>query len=96
MDVIHSELVKLHTLSGPQQGKWPSISSSIDSLLADLRDAKEQLQAETESPQVVATNMRQTVEDRKKAIDERQKEIYNSLNRLAKSLDNVHICLLCR
>jgi len=87
MDAIHSELAKLHTLSGTQQGKWPSISSSIDSLLVDLRDARGKFQTEQEPPQVVALNIRQTVEDRKKAIDERQKEIYNSLNRFAKSLD---------
>jgi len=87
MDAVRSELAKLHTLSGPQQGKWSSISDSIDSLLFELRDAKDQLQSGLESPHVVATNVRQAVEARKKAIDERQKEIYNSQNRLAKNLD---------
>jgi predicted nucleic acid-binding Zn-ribbon protein len=94
MDAVHSELAKLRTLSSQAQGKWPSIPSSLDSLISDLRAAKQKLQSEQASPSDVAVNVKQAVEDRKKAVDERQKEIYNSLNRLAKNLDKVYSSLL--
>jgi E3 ubiquitin-protein transferase RMND5 len=96
MDSVHAELVKLHTLSGPGQGKWPSITNSLDSLLDDLRTAKERLlQASGEwTPTIVSESTLHVVEGKKKAVDERQKEVYNCINRLAKNLDKVRCAFL--
>ena len=85
MDAVCSELAKLDALSGQEQGKWPSIISSLDALLDDLRRAKESIQPST----LVANQVLHVTEERKKAVDERQKEVYNCLNRLARGLDKV-------
>jgi hypothetical protein len=89
MDVVYTELAKLHTLSGAEQSKWPSITSSLDLLLADLRKAKEKLHANVGTPQSITSDVLHDIEERKKAIDDRQKEVYNCLNRLSKGLDKV-------
>jgi hypothetical protein len=88
MESVKVELAKLRTLSAAEQSKWPPITESIDSLLSELRAAKEKLHA-GETPHQITTSIQHSVEGRKKAVDERQKEIYNSLNRLAKGLDKV-------
>ncbi|SRR5258707_1170983 len=70
------------------KAKSLSIPKSLDGLLGALTDAKCQL-ASGVSPDVVKDSLGKVVEDRKKDIDERQKEIYNSLGRIGKSLDKV-------
>jgi hypothetical protein len=79
--LLHSELAKLQGLTGAGKSKWPSISDSLDSIIATLEAAKVAPSASTVK----------TLEQQKKCIDERQKEIYNSINRVGKALDKVRI-----
>lgn len=95
-DPILKELDKLeflfHTASTPPRSsikaKSPSIPSSLDALLASLHDAKRQL-ASGASPGEVGGRLSKVIDEKKKDIDERQKEIYNSLGRIGKTLDKV-------
>lgn len=96
-DAILKELDKLEflfhgTSDAPNvpsfKSKSSSIPKSLDGLLGVLTDAKSQL-ASGVSPDAVKDSLGKVVEDRKKDIDERQKEIYNSLGRIGKSLDKV-------
>ncbi|KLO18529.1 ubiquitin-protein ligase E3 [Schizopora paradoxa] len=63
-----------------------SIEESLDGLLASLRDVKERLEAGTASEEDVA-NVCKIIEERKKEVDERQKEIYSTLGKVGKALD---------
>jgi hypothetical protein len=88
MDGPLKELSKLEKLtSGPLKGKV-SISDSLDSLLQSLREAKDAIQPGTVSPDLLL-QLSQTVDVKKKEVDERQKEVYNSVSRLGKALDKV-------
>lgn len=101
LDQIHGmeaplkELAKLEKLTEKTsaKSKSPSISDSLDSLLQSLRDTKERLEAGTDT-QDTFTQLASTVEQRKKEVDDRQKEIYSSLSRFGKALDKVstHQC----
>ncbi|KZP24842.1 hypothetical protein FIBSPDRAFT_918682 [Athelia psychrophila] len=88
MDGPLKELVKLEKLTdnGSGKGKSASIGTSLDSLLQSLRDVKDRLEAGTETGDTFS-QLSKTVETRKKEVDERQKEIYNSLSRFGKALD---------
>ena len=92
MDAPLKELEKLQKLVSdePSMGKskTPAIQDSLNSLLQTLYEQKKKLEAglATESE---LTTLARTVEARKKEIDERQKEIYNSLARYGKALDKV-------
>ena len=91
MDGPLKELAKLEKLtsSAPSaKGKAPSIHDSLDALLSSLHEVKSRLDsgpASDEDFDAVA----KLVENSKKEIDERQKEIYNSLARFGKVLDKV-------
>lgn len=89
------ELVKLEKLTdkGSGKGKSASIGTSLDSLLQSLRDVKDRLEAGTETGDTFG-QLSKTVETKKKEVDERQKEIYNSLSRFGKALDKVSVAWL--
>ena len=91
MDAPLKELAKLEKLisnsSGPK-GKSPSISDSLESLLLSLRDAKQRLQNGADTAEV-HLSLSKSVEASKKDVDDRQKEMYNSLARYGKALDKV-------
>lgn len=76
------------------KNKSKSIQTSLDTLLASLRDAKTRLSddAGEGTSEEVALAVSAAVELSKKEIEERQKEVYNSLNRMGKALEKV--CLL--
>lgn len=87
MDVPLKELAKLEKLTAKSssKGKTASVSDTLDSLLQDLYQAKQQHAAGDLSLDLLA----QTIETRKKEVDERQKEIYSSVMRIGKALDKV-------
>ncbi|KAJ7685135.1 CTLH/CRA C-terminal to lish motif domain-containing protein [Mycena polygramma] len=87
MDGPLKELAKLEKLSAGTSGKGKaSISDSLDSLLKSLRETKEAIQPGVVSPDALR-QLSETVDLRKKEVDERQKEIYTSISRLGKALD---------
>ncbi|KAN0140839.1 CTLH/CRA C-terminal to LisH motif domain containing protein [Lactarius tabidus] len=90
MDAALKELDKLQQLTSdsPSTGKskTPAIQDSLNSLLQTLHAQKKRLEAGIASEAELAT-LAKSVESRKKEIDERQKEIYNSLARYGKALD---------
>lgn len=90
MDGPLKELAKLEKLTagGSGKGKAPSISDSLDSLLHSLHEARDAIQPGTVSPDLLL-HLSQTVELKKKEVDDRQKEVYNSVSRLGKALDKV-------
>lgn len=90
MEAPLKELAKLEKLTENGFGKLksPSISDSLDLLLQSLRDAKGRLEVGAET-QVTLSQLASTIEQRKKEVDDRQKEIYSSLSRFGKALDKV-------
>ena len=91
MDGPLKELAKLEKLAagGPVgKGKGPSIDQSLDGLLAALLDARQRFQTGTGS-QATLVALAKTAEDKKKEIDERQKELYNVAAKVGKALDKV-------
>ncbi|KAF8321560.1 hypothetical protein DL93DRAFT_2072274 [Clavulina sp. PMI_390] len=64
-----------------------SVQSSLDVLLASLLDAKQQLESGNKTVADVASIVSSSIETSKTQIEERQKEIYNALNRIGKGLD---------
>ena len=98
MDAALKELDKLQQLTSdsPSTGKskTPAIHDSLNSLLQSLHAQKKRLEAGIASEAEFAA-LAKTVELRKKEIDERQKEIYNSLARYGKALDKVCSAFQC-
>ncbi|KAJ7156026.1 hypothetical protein C8R43DRAFT_1087387 [Mycena crocata] len=88
MDGPLKELAKLEKLTAGASGKGksPSISDSLDSLLHSLREARDAIQPGAASPDLLL-QLSQTVELKKKEVEDRQKEIYSSVSRLGKALD---------
>ncbi|KAH7930830.1 hypothetical protein BV22DRAFT_1027990 [Leucogyrophana mollusca] len=81
------ELAKLEKLTEKSnKGKAPSIENSLDALLQSLREVKERIEMGTASEDTFAL-LAQTVDARKKEVDEKQKEVYNAIARLGKALD---------
>ena len=68
-----------------------SVADSLDGLLASLRDVKERLEAGSASEDDISS-IATIVDERKREIDDRQKEVYGTLNRIGKALDKVSIC----
>jgi protein SFI1 len=86
MDAALKELAKLEKLTADGKAKSPPIDQTLDALLATLRAERERVQSGNGSPETLeglATN----VESLKKDLDDRQKEIYNSISRYGKALD---------
>lgn len=95
-DAVYKELDKLDSLYGshparlkPTKSKTKTIPASLDGLLAALHDAKRQLTVGAMSVADASQAVNKSVEGSKKEIEDRQKEVYNSLNRLGKALDKV-------
>jgi len=86
MDVALKELAKLEKLVTDGKAKSPPVDQTLDALLAALRAERERVQsgsASSETFEGLATK----VEGLKKDLDDRQKEIYNSISRYGKALD---------
>ena len=91
MDAQLKELAKLEKLvsnASSGKSKKPSIEDSLDSLMQTLQEAKDNLQSGSAS-QETFVNLASKVDSTKKEVDDRQKEIYNSLARLSKAMDKV-------
>lgn len=92
MEAPLKELDRLNKLVSdePSMGKskTPAIQDSLNSLLQTLHEQKKRLEVGL-ATEAELTMLARTVEARKKEIDERQKEIYNSLARYGKTLDKV-------
>ena len=88
MDTALKELAKLEKLTADGKAKSPSISQTLDALLATLRAEREKVQLESASSETFE-RLAAKVESLKKDLDERQREIYNSISRYGKTLDKV-------
>jgi hypothetical protein len=90
MDGPLKELAKLEKLTAKTsaKGKSTAVSDPLESLLQSLRQAKDRVEKEGVSEDVTV-QLAQTIEARKKEIDDKQKEVYNALARLGKALDKV-------
>ncbi|KAI0831195.1 Sfi1 spindle body protein-domain-containing protein [Trametes gibbosa] len=89
MDAPLKELAKLEKLAAGgslAKGKAPSIDQSLDALIASLRVAKERFLAGTGS-QATLEALVKMIEEKKKEVDDRQKEVYNALAKFGKALD---------
>ncbi|KAJ6596838.1 hypothetical protein DFH09DRAFT_1272396 [Mycena vulgaris] len=85
MDGPLKELAKLEKLTAGK-GKSPSIADSLDSLLYSLREARDGIQA-SPAPSDLLLQLSQTVDLKKKEVEDRQREIYTSISRFGKALD---------
>lgn len=90
-----ARLEKLQAFSSPRSTpsktvpkESPSVSETVDSLLSSLQELKQRVEAGTTSEEVVHDVVR-LVEEKKKELDERQKEIHGSLGKLGKAIDKV-------
>jgi DNA repair ATPase RecN len=88
MDAALQELSKLEKLTSNAKTKTPSIQDTLDSLLQSLRSERDNIEIGTSTPDSIQAIVSK-VESAKKDIDDRQKEIYNSLARFGKALDKV-------
>lgn len=91
MDGPLKEFARLENLASGApliKGKAPSIEQSLDALLDSLRKAKARFQAGTGS-QATLVALAKAAEDRRKEVDERQKDAYNALAKVGKALDKV-------
>lgn len=89
MDGPMKELEKLRaSTENSTRGKIPSVESSLDSLLQSLVEVRSRVEAGTITQDTFAL-LSQTIDSRKKEIDEKQKEVYNAIARVGKALDKV-------
>lgn len=96
MDAALKELAKLGKLTTDGKAKSPPIDQTLDALLTTLRDQREKLQSGCTSSETFE-GLTAKVENLKKDLDERQKEIYNSISRYGKALDKarpLHVLIL--
>lgn len=88
MDAALKELAKLEKLTADGKAKSPPIDHTLDALLVTLRAEREEVHARGAPPETFE-GLATRVENLKKELDERQKEIYNSISRYGKALDKV-------
>ena len=86
MDAALKELAKLEKLTADGKAKSPPIDQTLDALLATLRAERERVRSGDVSPDAFE-GLATKVESLKKDLDDRQKEIYNSISRYGKALD---------
>ncbi|KAF9246569.1 CTLH/CRA C-terminal to lish motif domain-containing protein [Melanogaster broomeanus] len=87
MDGPLEELEKLKaSTEGSTKRKNPSVESSLDSLLQSLYEVKSRIEAGTVTGDTFAL-LAQTVETKKKEIDDKQREVYNAIAKFGKALD---------
>jgi hypothetical protein len=87
MDASLKELTRLETLTA-SDGKSPSLIDSLDSLLGSLREAKEEFLVGNCTEEQL-NQLTQTIESRKKDVEDRQKEVYSVMSRFGRTLDKV-------
>lgn len=85
MDAPLKELAKLEKFTATN-GKGPSIQDTLDSLLQSLHRAKDKVQTNDLGPDHF-TALTQTIEGKKKEVDEKHREIYSATVRFGKTLD---------
>ena len=88
MDAALKELAKLEKLTADGKAKSPPIDQTLDALLATLRAERERVESGNASPEAFEALVTE-VESLKRDLDDRQKEVYNSLSRYGKALDKV-------
>ena len=88
MDAALKELAKLEKLTADGKAKSPPIDQTLDALLATLRAEREGVESGGALPETFE-GLATKVESLKKDLDDRQKEIYNSISRYGKALDKV-------
>jgi len=88
MDAALKELAKLEKLTADGKAKSPPIDQTLDALLATLWAERERVESGCPSPEAFE-GLATKVESLKKDLDDRQKEIYNSISRYGKALDKV-------
>jgi hypothetical protein len=92
MEGVLKEISKLEQLTQwdkPSKGKSPSISTSLDTLLTTLRAARTKVDTDSSSAGPSIVVLPKAVEDCRKEVDQRQKEVYNALAKIGKALDKV-------
>ena len=85
MDASLKELTRLETLTA---ANGETIIDSLDSLLGSLREAKEEFLAGNCTEEQL-NQLTQTIESKKKELEDRQKEVYSVLSRFGRTLDKV-------
>ncbi|KAG5353958.1 RMD5 like protein [Termitomyces sp. T112] len=85
MDGPLKELAKLEIITS--KGKVPSINDTLDAILLSLYDAKRNLEDSDVIDEEMLKRLSQTIDAKKRDIDDRQKEVYSSVSRLGKALD---------
>ena len=86
MEALQKELTKLEQLTEYDgTGKSAPLSESINGLVDYFQSIK------AAGGAVDRSQVFRTIELKKKAIDDRQKEIYTSMARLGKALDKVRV-----
>lgn len=88
MDTALKEVAKLEKLTADGKAKSPPIDQTLDALLSALRAERERIQSGNASPETFE-GLVTKVESLKKDLDDRQKEIYNSISRYGRALDKV-------
>ena len=88
MDAAVKELARLEKLIADGKAKSPPVDQTLDALLATLRAERERVQSGSGSSETFE-GLATRVEGLKKDLDDRQKEIYNSISRYGKALDKV-------
>jgi len=86
MDAPLKELGKLEKLTS-KSSSWGK-AEAVDAIIAALQNVKE-LAATGEVSEETWKTLCETLEAKKKEVDERQKEVYNSVARLGKAIDKV-------
>ena len=94
MDASLKELTRLETLTA-SDGKSPSIIDSLDSLLGSLHEAKEEFLISNCTEEQL-NQLTQTIESKKKEVEDRQKEVYSVMSRFGRTLDKVGLLMLSR
>lgn len=91
MDAALKELTKLEKLTTASSGRGGSSNTqaSLDTLLQSLHAARDALATGGECSEASVRQLAQTVDAKKKEVDDRQKEVYSVLARLGKALDKV-------
>lgn len=99
-DAIYKEIDKLDLLLDNKRGasngkpvpksKTKPITNSLDALLTSLNQAKAQLIAGKDIGDI-ASIVEKTVETSKKEIEDREKEMYNTLNKIGKAIDKASL-----
>lgn len=96
MDGPIKELEKLKaSTENSAKGKIPAVDSSLDSLLQSLYEVKSRIAAGSVTQDTFAL-LSQTVDSKKKEVEEKQREVYNAIARLGKALDKVGLVASAR